>query len=205
MPELTAEAYQELRKKILSTLRGAYVDRIAFSLGSYRVTGQMFRKVADLIESDQIMLLYSPNMKGRAEYDSVYDILWIGFTELKWTSYGLLIHECLHAAMDANGWDVNVTTSEALAYIAQALYTQMAFGRNLEGKPFHVAADSIAQTIAYRGTPTSAQVIALRDALLADPKYSKSLNARAQFNGINGMWRVLGGQLGDLIKQYRAA
>jgi hypothetical protein len=202
MPEVKPETMQELKKKIVATLRGAYMDRIAFSLGSHRITGQMLRRVADHIESGKILVIYNPNLKGRAAYDSVYDVLTVGFTELKSTKAALLVHECVHAAMDAYGWNVNVTTSEALAYIAQALYMQMAFATNLDGKPYHVAANSIATTIAYRGTPTTEQVIALRDALVNDKEYRDSLHTKAQFNGIHGTWRVVGGQLIDLARQY---
>lgn len=202
MPEITPETMQELNKQIVSTLRGVYMDRIAFSLGSYRITGQMLRTVADHIESGKILVIYNPKLKGKAEYNSVYDVLMVGFTELKTTKAGLLIHECVHAAMDAYGWNVNVTTSEALAYIAQALYLQMAFATELDGKPYHVAANSIATTIAYRGTPSAEQVTALRDALVNDKEYRDSLYTKAQYNGIHGLWRVVGGQMIDLARQY---
>lgn len=191
-----------LKAKIVETLRGAYMDRIAFSLGSYRISGSMMRTVADHIESGQIMLIYRPSLKGRAEYDSVYDVLYVGFTELKNTKAALLLHECVHAAMDAHGWNVNVTTSEALAYIAQAMYLQLAFATNLDGGPFHVAANSIASTLLGRGTPSADQVIALRDALLADADYKDSYYAKAHFNGIHGFWRVAGGKLYELAKYY---
>jgi hypothetical protein len=186
---ITEDEYKTLHTKILSTLRGRHATSINFSLGSYHIDGTMFSRVADYIEAGKIFVGYSsaPGFAHSAEYNSTYDLLWVGFKELKSESYGLLIHECVHAAMDADFWKVNVTTSEALAYIAQAMYIHRAFGRSLGGKPYHVAADSLAQTLENRGTPTVTQVTQLKDALLASPKYSSSYYAKAQFNGIQGM------------------
>ncbi|MBL8231460.1 MAG: hypothetical protein JNL98_23395, partial [Bryobacterales bacterium] len=188
---------------VMNTLRGGHAKSVNFTLGGVTVRSSMFLDVALAIGKGKIGVIYVPSMAGEAEYYSgnkavlgwnpadwrAPNTLMLGFTSnTDPRNSALVIHEAVHAGFDMEKRPMNHMTSEAVAYVAQAMYFLRVWGWNysLKSDPILGPATSIAKALNGQTAPSAADVTSLRDAILADPHYSSKdmMNGQAVFNGV---------------------
>lgn len=196
-PQTAAKLY------VMNTLMGGHARSVNFTLGGVTVRSSMFQHVALAIGKGKIGVIYVPSMAGEAEYYSgnkavlgwnpadwrAPNTMMLGFTSnTDPRNSALVIHEAVHAGFDMEKRSMNLMTSEAVAYVAQAMYFFRVWGwnYNLDSDPILGPATKIAKALNKKLTPNSADVIDLRDAILADPHYSSKdmMNWQAVCNGV---------------------
>jgi outer membrane protein OmpA-like peptidoglycan-associated protein len=108
---------------VISTLLDPVLQKIDFWVDSVHVRGDAYRRVAQLIYEDQILVVSGDNPK-RAEYDSVRDTITtqLAGSPPDLTNRGVLVHESTHAIADMEVASVTWRTNEVAAYLAENLY-----------------------------------------------------------------------------------
>jgi outer membrane protein OmpA-like peptidoglycan-associated protein len=108
---------------VISVLLDQVPQRIDFYVDSIHVSGDQYRKVAQLIVDEQILVAAGDD-PNRAEYNPVSDTITTQRADapLDLTKRGVLLHESTHAIADMDYATVTWHTNEACAYIAECLY-----------------------------------------------------------------------------------
>jgi hypothetical protein len=182
-----AQVYQSslLTVTVLNVLFSRQTQEIDFDFGCYSIRPSMFRDVADCIGQGKLKVLYDSSLKGEAYYDSKANTLALGFTNSNQvTKLALIVHECLHAALDFRLWNVNVLTSEALAYIAQAMYVYKAGVGVLSGGTKEEAAANLANQLINGYKIDIQDVYKLKVGIMCERKYWGASARAANFDGI---------------------
>ena len=182
-----AQPYQNslLTITVLDVLFSRHTQEINFDFGCYSIRPAMFRDVADCIGRGTLQVLYDSSLKGEAYYDSQANTLALGFTSTNQvTKLALIVHECLHAALDYRMWSVNVLTSEALAYIAQAMYIYKAGVGEFTGGVKEKAAANLANQLINGYKIEIDDVYKLKVGIMCERKYWGASAKQANFDGI---------------------
>ncbi len=119
------------KPNVLAVLNDPRLNGMHFSVGAITVSASEFRNVADYIKDDDIGVV--PGRETVAYYDGHLNTIetQAGNPPLNLADRAQLLHECTHAIVDINGWDVFRLNDEVAAYLAQLAYTWMS-----EPRPF---------------------------------------------------------------------
>lgn len=115
------------RQAVLTTLRDPAVGRMVFGVGWVLILPNDYERVAKAIESGAITVHIDSSLPSHmAQYNS-------GANRLDVPPGGsdpaLLIHESTHAIFDIRSLPASTSESEGIAYIAQALFGRLKYGR----------------------------------------------------------------------------
>lgn len=118
---------QIARNIVLATLREPTVAGMHIGVGRLFIPASHFEWLAKAIEGGYIGVREDPNLRGSAVY------FWDA-NRIDLPPYGrnpgigdraLIIHECTHAILDLRKITTRVEETEGLAYVAQALYSNL--------------------------------------------------------------------------------
>ena len=148
----------------------------------------------------KITVRYDPKSKYGAYYNAAKNEIALSFTHAPtWKHNALIVHECVHAAMDVDYRSyelIDHLTSEAAGFIAQCMFkltkmTPEEYGNRL-GSRRHAATDKIFRAawsiaLAYHtgGRIRSSDWIDLEAALKTHPGYASKSNEIANFDGVH--------------------
>ena len=171
---------------VCARLLSGTIEKVNFKFGSYEIRASMYTEVAKRISSGKLEVFYDGNKGEEAEYDPTDNRMILGFTDVKPVAKAsLLVHEATHAICDYQKRSINRVTSEALAYIAQALFFETARpGEFLDGPCNRQASTVLSWRDKASGVinaPITA-VESLRDVIVAN--YANALTFRPNYNGI---------------------
>ena len=117
---------QRAKDLVIKTLEDPGILKINFWVGAYEITSASFVPVLFGVRFGKIAVKYDEKLGRGASYDSGRNVLRLGFaTAPSWNHNALIVHECVHAAMDARPEkfrSIDHATSEAAGYIAQAMF-----------------------------------------------------------------------------------
>jgi hypothetical protein len=107
----------------LAILRDPVASNIFFKVGKFDLTRARITGVVNSILNGKITVIHRPCMGHMAEYRTGQNKLLIPFASAPAIGMrALMFHEAVHAAMDVARVPMTMQESEALAYVAQALY-----------------------------------------------------------------------------------
>jgi hypothetical protein len=118
---------QIARDRVLATLREPIDSNLNFGVGRLFIPASQYEWVAKAIEGGYISVREDSNLTGSAVYH--WDV-----NRIDVPAYGgppnvgqraLIIHECTHAIVDLRKITTRVEETEGLAYVAQALYSNL--------------------------------------------------------------------------------
>ncbi len=189
---------------IESVLSDAKIKWVNFSIfGGYRIQPSLFRDVRDCIRNGWIQVLHAPKLSADGEYTAATNRFRVRTTANSAENAGLIVHEAVHAGFDFRTIfgprSINKAYSEAMAYLAQALFYHWKTGNHLAGSPsegtiFDRANDIVIEIVdrqlrgvlkpgeAYQVPKRMAE--ALANAVNASPRYAGSLAKRSHYDGI---------------------
>jgi len=108
---------------VLAVLNDPRLNSMRFSVGEITVSANEYRNVCEYIKEDDIKVI--PGRERVAYYDGRLNTIetQAGNPPLNVADRAQLLHECTHAIVDINGWDVFTLNDEVAAYLAQLTYT----------------------------------------------------------------------------------
>ncbi|MCI0429449.1 MAG: hypothetical protein L0210_02750 [Rhodospirillales bacterium] len=111
------------KTEVLAVLEDPRLQNMRFSVGEITVSANEYRIVADYIREDDIRVI--SGKESVAYYDGRLNTIetQAGNPPLNLVDRAQILHECTHAIVDINGWDVLRLNDEAAAYLAQLAYT----------------------------------------------------------------------------------
>jgi hypothetical protein len=113
----------DAKRTALQILRDPFASTLSFKVGSVELTPGDLLSVAAMIDAGRITVHHRPCLGWMAEYRSGTNQLLIPFATMPHIGMrALMVHEAVHAAKDIDKTPLTMQESEALAYIAQALY-----------------------------------------------------------------------------------
>jgi hypothetical protein len=113
----------DAKRTALQILRDPFASSLSFKVGSVELTPGDLLSVATAIDTGKIALIHRPCLGWMAEYQSGRNRLLVPFARTPDLGMrALMVHEAVHAAKDIDKTPLTMQESEALAYIAQALY-----------------------------------------------------------------------------------
>lgn len=187
------------KELVIKTLGDPNIKDIKFGVSLYTIDGSSFAPVLAAVKSGKISVKYNAKLGAVAYYNKASNEIALGFTSAPTFGYdALIVHECVHAAMDAEPQKfkfIDHTTSEAAGYIAQCMYkitkmTPQEWGNRLRGRD--AVSDKIFRSawniaLAYHtgGRISSNDLIDLETALSSHPMYAGKSNKIARFDGIH--------------------
>jgi hypothetical protein len=118
---------QVARNIILSVLREPVVSMMNFGVGRLFIPATHYEWVAKAIEGNYITVREDPKLSGSAVYfwgANRIDVP-VYSTRPSVGERALIIHECTHAIVDLRKLTTRVDETEGLAYVAQALYSNL--------------------------------------------------------------------------------
>lgn len=165
-----------------------------FSIGGYTIGPFSLMSVGVYVSQGKIGVDYRQSLKGEAEYDSTTNTFHVGFTTATGkVRRGLIIHEAVHAALDAEGAkNIKRQDSEAMAYIAQCQFVRALTNKSGErlysDEPDRDAVFEVgwalAKKIADGGSLNGTDIQKMRDAVARHPFYKDNATQKAGFDGI---------------------
>ena len=152
---------KEAEAATLAVLREAIASNLTYTVGGVSLRPGDLVGVSDAIEFGKIKLLHRPRLGHMAVYDSVRNRIGIPFASKPSVhDQALIVHECVHAAMDIRKVKLTAIESEIMAYVAQALFLRRSgldIGNSTPDPPFAVAPRNY---IAWTGIFQSLSVMA---------------------------------------------
>jgi hypothetical protein len=185
-----------LKATIIAVLGGAEMKAVRpFTIKGQLIAYNHYSLVATHIQKGDIKIKHFPDEPETAYYEPGTDTFYVdGNGVIDCHRKALIVHEATHAINDIAFINMDIATSEALSYVAQAQYMRANSGkgstRQLHGdtdeqdKVFELAW-SIATTLAINKTPSEAEYDALRAAINLAPKYLGTGADPTNFNGVN--------------------
>jgi len=185
---------------VLSTLQDPKLSDVEFGVGLYDIDASSFAPVTSAIRRGKITVKYDANLGQIAYYNHARNEIEIGFKSAANVAHqGLIVHECVHAAMDAQHHKfeyVDHLTTEAAGYIAQCLFViakippAARHGSRLTGpdavtdKIFR-AAWNIALAEFNGDLTKSSDFIDLENGLKNHPLYSHNIHEVSGYDGVH--------------------
>jgi hypothetical protein len=125
-PKLPKDAVAE--STVLWALGLPSVHSIQFNICGYQVTPADYDRVRRLIQAGEIVVAHNPSLDGDAAYAPETDTIYLKHSDNREANaVALIIHEATHAAFDAREVKLYDVTSEAIAYVAQMMFTLARF------------------------------------------------------------------------------
>lgn len=199
--EATMALKDDLHKFLSDTSApvGTAIGKIDFSLDTFRVDPEGYRRLAVLVQGESLKVDPVDGNEGSrlsAAYTPGLDKISVP-TNLDMTTVAhqsTIIHEMTHALVDYHVYKTSELMDEAIAYIASAVFAA-ALGRTIsssdaQSKAILVAADAVvakrkmATTRGVKLKATDADVKALTDAIAAHPSYNGAGERPSYANGI---------------------
>jgi hypothetical protein len=114
------------KTEVLAVLEDPRLKSMHFSVGDITVNANEYHLVADYIRSGDIRVI--PGREPVAYYDGRANTIetQAGNPPLNLADRAQILHECTHAIVDINGWDVLRLEDEVAAFLAQVTYTWIA-------------------------------------------------------------------------------
>jgi hypothetical protein len=169
---------ETLTAQVVNILRpDKFIARHNFAIGSLRIWPRAYHDVADAINAGKIRVGSSVSAGNAAEYDMRFAVMDVSenLNVLDERDRAVVFHEATHAHLDMLAFgEHSGYENEAMGYIAEALYTLAAKGRDVPSHPIRVVAKPIAAKV-YAGMYAipQADVAALTAAISAVPAYSR--------------------------------
>ena len=139
------------RKQVLAALRDPAVSRMSFGVGRVFIIAYDYERVAKAIESGSITVHVDSSLAPHmAEYWSgpgptALDKANSFAVPPGGSSQSLLLHEATHAIFDIQGRASYTAESEAVAYVAQALFSLFKYGPT----PRHIVSSDRAHVVSW--------------------------------------------------------
>lgn len=168
------------KQTILTALADPAINKIKLSIDGFDINPQSYARVREKIMAGKIEVKYNPRLISSATgnpyafYHAPTNVLNCGFSSAAAAPRrGLVIHEATHAACDiANDFSMTTVTSEALAYLAQAIFMlEKQPDAPLQEDPIICASQVLAGMIIAGNTLKSDDLKSLRDAIRDSPEY----------------------------------
>ncbi|WP_315833276.1 hypothetical protein [Bradyrhizobium prioriisuperbiae] len=171
--------------RLVGLLASPAVQQIDFSFGQYRVNSSGFRAVSTALLMKTLgyvgidIDIGGVPIGAGAAYDPNTDKLLFPTATFggTLTEQMIIVHECVHAIFDIEGFKFTgtYTENEGAAYVAGALYYRRSNGGGHFADEPKKTADRIARSIinAQGAVVPSDQVIALRSVIANHPEYRK--------------------------------
>jgi hypothetical protein len=111
---------------VLAVLADPALNGILFSVGAITVSGKGYDTLAEYIKDDDIQVV--PGNERMAFYDGHQNTIITqgGNPPLNVADRAQLLHECTHAVVDINEWDVERLDDEVAGYLSQVTYMTIA-------------------------------------------------------------------------------
>jgi len=191
-------AHSSAKQTVLKTVEHWAAQKIDFSFDGIAVTPSLFTLVAKQIRAGKIHVKFNPFLAGEALYDSGANTMFIGLMHAtKVSEMGLIIHEAVHAGMDAKALSKDtsnhkhqymfVTDSESCAYIAQVIFQGYASHWMVQitskAKKWQAAA-RLADMVVNGTALTWDDCQELRKAIAGDKEYKSIAYTYVSFDGV---------------------
>ena len=190
----------DMKTMVLQVInRSEIVKKVHCKIGLAYVSPRYYRRLKDAIEEGKIRVVHDRRLSTPGAYLDGSNTLKLKFNELpsdlfqKVASEALILHECTHAALDVRGLRRMVLHAEALAFVAQMLYSYY----RLQGKfdsgaaiapssGIPGAAWEVSKTLREKGgnTITESEAKPLFDAIKASGLYGKSWQDDYNYDGV---------------------
>ena len=212
---MSAEDDRKATQTVLNVLTWRAISKLKFTIGKITVSPELYEKVKKAIETKKVTVLVQSLAPGvAAKYFSTmkirddmifYDVMVLTTAELTGTiaeqisRAQYLVHECTHAGFDLLSQKMTRLENEALAYVAAAMFVQLAMKEN-RGDPTKVptsgmtkieqAAWDIASKEIGGGTVTKDMYNALNVAIEAEPEYKDAGKKPSENDGVGREWKL---------------
>jgi hypothetical protein len=169
------------REAVLSALRDPAINKINLTIDGFSITPHSYIQVRDKIADGKIQVKYNPRLMNAstgqpyAFYHAPTNVLNCGFSVATAPPrMGLIVHEATHAACDiANHAAMSTVTSEAIAYIAQAIFMlEKMPDAPYQADPIMIAAQVLAGLLKDGKQLKPIDLQSLRSAIQDSPEYS---------------------------------
>jgi len=140
-------------QSVIATLRDSRVSNVKLELQGEKIDFQDYNRVAKRCSERRIMVYHDQSKGNSAEYfhkneGSLNGYMLVGFREAHHVLHkSIVVHEATHAALDLRGRHMFVDKSEALSYLAQAMYYYSITGGDFVGKEVGPSAAVLTQAI----------------------------------------------------------
>jgi hypothetical protein len=167
-----------LTSQVVNILRhDKFIARHNFAIGALRIWPRAYHDVADAITAGKIRVGSNLSAGNAAQYDMTFAVMDVSedLNVLDERHRAVVFHEATHAHLDMLAFgEHSGYENEAMGYIAEALYTLAAKGRDVPSHPIRVVAKPIAAKV-YAGMYAipQADVAALTAAISAVPAYNR--------------------------------
>jgi len=164
-----------------------------FGLDGHIICGCDLRAIGAAVRDERIDIKKASGEGPKGWYMTDEDAFYFRFERMDTlTQKALVIHEAVHAALDMNkASNMKVLDSEGTAYVHQCFYMvpfagegERGYSEVPENDKVWKAAWSIAKTLRSSGTPSAAQIAALRAGVKVHKNYKDEYNDIAKFDGI---------------------
>jgi len=171
----------QCRDSVVATLKDAAIGQINLTIDGFTITPASYAQVRDKITGGGIKVRFDPSLVNGATgnpsalYHAPSNTLSCGFTVAQAAPRrGLIVHEATHAACDiANYAGMSLVTSEAIAYIAQAIFMrEKAPNTPYQADPIMLAAQVLADCLKAGRQLKPIDLQNLRQAIQSSPEYS---------------------------------
>lgn len=185
---------------ILATLQDPVIKYMGFMVGRYFIGGSHFKPVLEAVQEGKITVKYDPSIGQIASYNHVRNEIELGFKTASLMSLkATIVHECVHAAIDAQPQyfqHITKLASEAAGYIGQCMFVIgnlspaarlncQLIGPDAATDKIFRAAWKIALAYYTKGDVSGDDELDLENALRDHPYYGKNLDALNGYDGIH--------------------
>lgn len=182
------------RRSVLGALADPSVKKINLTVDGFSIIPENYERVRDAIIRGSITVRYNRSLKNPrsglpyGRYTPSLDILELGFSSAPSAkAIGVIIHEATHAACDIEKFDsMTITTSEILAYVAQAIVMRTKSpDAAFEEDPVVASSQPLAE-IVLSGRQLSDDILkSIRKAIEDHPDYSSNASgSKMPYDGV---------------------
>jgi|GEM_PF-2407193 len=181
-----------LKQAIINILSGPEVMKIVpFFIKSQLIASNHFAAVCRHLKEGNLKVKHYSAKPGMAYYEAETDTFYVDGNGIDAWRKALIVHEAIHAINDIARINMDIATSEALSYVAQAQYLRGCLGSvrqlvssNAKMDKLFELAWSLATTLQIGKTPTEAEYDALRVAINESPEYLGTGASMTNFDGV---------------------
>ncbi|MBX3417090.1 MAG: hypothetical protein KF851_05765 [Pirellulaceae bacterium] len=140
-------------QSVIQTLRDSQVGQVKFTMKGISIGFQDYYVVSKRLSDRQIPVFHDSSKGNSAEYfhknvPPIRGYMVIGFREAaNVLQRSVVVHEATHAALDLRGVQMWVSDSEAISYLAQAMYYYSVTGRDFLASEVGPSAAALTQAV----------------------------------------------------------
>ncbi len=178
---------------VLRGAKAAKIKQFTFE-GHTFVQGHLAHMATEITHPQGALSVeYDSSLNGLAEYDSSDNTLFLGFLFPDSISKGaLIVHEATHALFDFKASNMDIATSESIAYIAQCQFARAnssnpnirLFSDNASKDKVFEIGWRLAGKVLNGNSFTAADITDMRNAISQHPFYSGKHSNGANFDGM---------------------